>query len=465
MSKTLHGRDLNDLMARFSASIDFDRVLFRHDIAGSRAHARMLAEVGLLNTEELSAIEGGLSEIEQEIAGGQFTFEAGQEDIHTHIENALTEKIGSAGAKLHAGRSRNDQIATDMRLWTREEIDRVVSLIHEFQSALVEMAGRHADLLMPGYTHLQRAMPITAGHAFLAYVEMLERDRGRLLDARRRANVSPLGSGALAGTTLPIDRERVASELGFDGITRNSLDAVSDRDFLLEFACALSLIATHLSRFSEELVNWTSAEFGFVRIGDAFSTGSSMMPQKRNPDALELVRGKTARVVGDLLALFVLTKGLPLSYNRDLQEDKERIFDAAATVVACLEVLAALVPTIEFNTERIAAAARGGFPDATALSEYLVRKGVPFRESHRVVARLVQVAVDQGAESLAALELETLREASERIEPDVYEILGAENALAAIRVVGGPAPARVQAEVERWSQVLRERTAAAKTER
>ena len=465
MSKTLHGRDLNDLMARFSASIDFDRVLYRHDIAGSRAHARMLAEVGLLNTEELSAIEGGLSEIEQEIAGGQFTFEAGQEDIHTHIENALTEKIGSAGAKLHAGRSRNDQIATDMRLWTREEIDRVVSLIHEFQSALVEMAGRHADLLMPGYTHLQRAMPITAGHAFLAYVEMLERDRGRLLDARRRANVSPLGSGALAGTTLPIDRERVASELGFDGITRNSLDAVSDRDFLLEFACALSLIATHLSRFSEELVNWTSAEFGFVRIGDAFSTGSSMMPQKRNPDALELVRGKTGRVVGDLLALFVLTKGLPLSYNRDLQEDKERIFDAAATVEACLEVLAALVPTIEFNTERIAAAARGGFPDATALSEYLVRKGVPFRESHRVVARLVQVAVDQGAESLAALELETLREASERIEPDVYEILGAENALAAIRVVGGPAPARVQAEVERWSQVLRERTAAAETER
>ena len=464
MSKTLHGRDLNDLMARFSASIDFDRVLYRHDIAGSRAHARMLAEVGLLNTEELSAIEAGLSEIEQEIAGGQFTFEAGQEDIHTHIENALTEKVGSAGAKLHAGRSRNDQIATDMRLWTREEIDRVVSLIHEFQSALVEMAGRHADLLMPGYTHLQRAMPITAGHAFLAYVEMLERDRGRLLDARRRANVSPLGSGALAGTTLPIDRERVASELGFDGITRNSLDAVSDRDFLLEFACALSLIATHLSRFSEELVNWTSAEFGFVRIGDAFSTGSSMMPQKRNPDALELVRGKTARVVGDLLALFVLTKGLPLSYNRDLQEDKERIFDAAATVVACLEVLAALVPTIEFNTERIAAAARGGFPDATALSEYLVRKGVPFRESHRVVARLVQVAVDQGAESLAALELETLREASERIEPDVYEILGAENALAAIRVVGGPAPARVQAEVERWSQVLRERTAAAETE-
>ena len=360
MSKTLHGRDLNDLMARFSASIDFDRVLYRHDIAGSRAHARMLAEVGLLNTEELSAIEAGLEEIEQEIAGGQFTFEAGQEDIHTHIENALTEKVGSAGAKLHAGRSRNDQIATDMRLWTREEIDRVISLIHELQSALVEMAGRHADLLMPGYTHLQRAMPITAGHAFLAYVEMLERDRGRLLDARRRANVSPLGSGALAGTTLPIDRERVASELGFDGITRNSLDAVSDRDFLLEFACALSLIATHLSRFSEELVNWTSAEFGFVRIGDAFSTGSSMMPQKRNPDALELVRGKTARVVGDLLALFVLTKGLPLSYNRDLQEDKERIFDAAATVEACLEVLAALVPTIEFNTERIAAAARGG---------------------------------------------------------------------------------------------------------
>ena len=425
----------------------------------------MLAEVGLLNTEELSAIEGGLSEIEQEIAGGQFTFEAGQEDIHTHIENALTEKVGSAGAKLHAGRSRNDQIAADMRLWTREKIDRVISLIHEFQSALVEMAGRHADLLMPGYTHLQRAMPITAGHAFLAYVEMLERDRGRLLDARRRANVSPLGSGALAGTTLPIDRERVASELGFDGITRNSLDAVSDRDFLLEFACALSLIATHLSRFSEELVNWTSAEFGFVRIGDAFSTGSSMMPQKRNPDALELVRGKTARVVGDLLALFVLTKGLPLSYNRDLQEDKERIFDAAATVEACLEVLAALVPTIEFNTERIAAAARGGFPDATALSEYLVRKGVPFRASHRVVARLVQDAVDQGAESLAALELETLREASEHIEPDVYEILGAENALAAIRVVGGPAPVRVQAEVQRWSQVLRERTTAAETER
>lgn len=464
MSKTLHGRDLNDLMARFSASIDFDRVLFRHDIAGSRAHARMLAEVGLLNAEELSAIEAGLEEIEQEIAAGQFTFEAGQEDIHTHIENALTEKVGSAGAKLHAGRSRNDQIAADMRLWTREEIDRVVSLIHEFQSALVEMAGRQADLLMPGYTHLQRAMPITAGHAFLAYVEMLERDRGRLLDARRRANVSPLGSGALAGTTLPIDRERVASELGFDGITRNSLDAVSDRDFLLEFACALSLIATHLSRFSEELVNWTSAEFGFVRIGDAFSTGSSMMPQKRNPDALELVRGKTARVVGDLLALFVLTKGLPLSYNRDLQEDKERIFDAATTVAACLEVVAALVPTIEFNAERIAAAARGGFPDATALSEYLVRKGVPFRASHRVVARLVQAAVDQGAESLAALELETLREASERIEPDVYEILGAENALAAIRVVGGPAPARVQAEVERWSKVLRERTTEEKTE-
>ena len=343
-----------------------------------------------------------------------------------------------------------------MRLWLREAADGATARIDRLQAALVELAAAHADLAMPGYTHLQPAMPVTAGHALLAYVEMLERDRGRIADARRRADVLPLGAGALAGTTLPIDREFLAQELGFAEVSRNSLDAVGDRDFLLEFAFALALTAAHLSRFSEDLVNWSSEAFGFIRIGDAFCTGSSMMPQKRNPDVPELVRGKTGRVVGDLVALFVMLKGLPLSYNRDLQEDKERVFDAARTVDACLEILAALAPTIAFDEARIAESLRAGHLDATALSDYLVRKGMPFRESHRVVARLVEIARERDGE-LKDLDDEMFQAASERIGPDVRQVLGAAGALAANPTPGGPAPERVKSEVERWRRVLRER--------
>lgn len=427
---------VDEFVARFTASIDFDKRLYHHDIMGSKAHARMLNKAGILTDEELESILHGLADIEGEIERGEFEWSVALEDIHMNIEARLTEKIGIAGKKLHTGRSRNDQVATDIRLWLRDEIDTILSELERLQSGLTELADKENKTIMPGFTHLQVAQPITFGHHLRAWREMLVRDTSRMQDCRKRMNQSPLGAAALAGTTFPIDRNYTAELLGFDAPTANSLDSVSDRDFAIEFCSASALILTHLSRMSEELVLWTSQQFDFIEMPDRFCTGSSIMPQKKNPDVPELVRGKTGRVNGHLMSLLTLMKGQPLAYNKDNQEDKEPLFDAVDTVKDCLRAFADMVPHIKSKPENMRAATKKGFATATDLADYLVKKGVPFREAHEIVGKAVAYGLNTGKD-LSEMTLDELQQFSGVIEDGVQDALSLEGCVSARSHIGG----------------------------
>ena len=443
---------------RFTASVGFDRRLALHDIAGSLAHARMLAACGVLGRADLKSIEQGLAKVRAEIRAGKFTWTLESEDVHGNIERRLVELVGDAGKRLHTARSRNDQVATDLRLWLRDEIDAVLGKLAALEEALLTQAARHAALVMPGFTHLQVAQPVTFGHHLLAYAAMFGRDRERVADCRRRVNVLPLGAAALAGTTFPIDRERVARELGFEGVAQNSLDAVSDRDFAIEFTACAALVMMHLSRFAEELILWMNPRFGFVKIPDRFCTGSSIMPQKKNPDVPELVRGKSGRVFGHLLSLLVLMKGQPLAYNKDNQEDKEPLFDTVDTLKDSLDAFAGLVAGLQPQPRAMRAAALEGHATATDLADYLVRKGVPFRDAHEAVARAVRAAETAGCD-LSALPLKTLKRFSFAIGADVFKSLTLEGSVASRNHIGGTAPAQVKAAIAR----VRSRSARARS--
>jgi argininosuccinate lyase len=434
---------------RFTESVSFDARLAPFDVHGSQAHARMLAHVGLISEDERDRICTALEEILGEIERGEMEFRPELEDIHMHIESALIARLGDVGRKLHTGRSRNDQVATDLKLYVRSAIDELDQGLHQLQQAFVSRGERDLDVILPGYTHLQRAQPVNAVHYWLAYCEKLQRDRQRLADCRRRVNVSPLGTAALAGTTLPIDREFTARELGFSHPAANSLDVSSDRDFLIEFTSSLALIAVHLSGWAEEWILWCSMEFGFLKLPDAYTTGSSIMPQKKNPDVLELIRGKSARVIASAQQLHVLMKGLPLAYNRDLQEDKLAAFAAHDAVAACLQLAPAIVAHAELDRKRIRSRIDDGFLDATALMEYLIRQGVPMRTGHEIVGRLVALCERQGCR-LGELSLEELREASASIEEGVYQVLGAENAVAVLSSYGSGGHAPVREQLARW---------------
>ncbi len=435
--------ETNELVDAFNASIDFDRRLYREDIAGSIAHARMLAAQGIITTEDLDAIVAGLEAIRDEIDAGTFAFRTDREDIHLNIEAALTERIGDAGRRLHTGRSRNDQVATDTRLFVRAAIDETLDALREIRGALLDLAERERETVIPGYTHLQRAQPVLLAHHLQAYEEMFTRDAERFSQARARANVLPLGAGALAGVTYPIDREAVARELGFEAVTANSLDAVSDRDFIVDYHAAAALTAVHLSRLAEELILWATAEFGFVRLDDAFSTGSSIMPQKKNPDVAELARGKSARVIGNLVQALTMLKGQPLAYNTDNQEDKEALFDSVDTLLITLRVTAAMLPTLQFHHDRMRQAAVANFALATDVADYLAARGVPFREAHEAVGALV-ARCERENKTFDDLTLDDYRAAHPAFEADVLTI-DLEASLAARDVPGGTAPARVDA--------------------
>ena len=432
----------------FTASVGFDRRLYRQDIAGSIAHARMLARIGVLTDAECMQVVTGLEDIREEIEAGRFEWSVALEDVHMNIEARLVARIGEAGKKLHTGRSRNDQVATDIRLYLREAIDALTAELDRLQVGLLDLAEREAETVMPGFTHLQVAQPVTFGHHMMAWHAMLARDRERLADCRRRVNVLPLGSAALAGTVYPLDRHFVAEQLGFDAVSENSLDAVSDRDFAIEFTAAASLILMHLSRCSEELVLWSSAQFDFIELPDRFCTGSSIMPQKKNPDVPELVRGKTGRVYGHLMALLTLMKAQPLAYNKDNQEDKEPLFDTIDTLAGCLRAFADMVPAIAVKREKCRESARQGFATATDLADYLVRKGVAFRDAHEIVGKAVALGVREGRD-LSALNLAQLQSFSPLIGADVYEVLTLEGSVAARRVHGGTAPEQVRAAIAR----------------
>lgn len=435
-------------MEEFNSSIQFDHRLWQEDIDGSLAHVKMLAAVGVLSAAEADTIGRGLAEIRAEIEQGQFDFSPELEDIHMHIEHRLMEKIGPVGGKVHTARSRNDQVALDTHLYVRRQVDKVLDLIAALQRELIQQAEKHLDVIMPGYTHLQHAQPVLLAHHLLAYVHMLQRDRQRFLDCRERADLMPLGAGALAGTGFPIDRELVAKELGFSALYENSLDAVSDRDYILEFLAAAAICMVHLSRLAEELILWSSQEFAFVELDEAYSTGSSIMPQKKNPDVPELVRGKAGRVAGHLLALLMTVKGLPLAYNKDLQEDKEALFDTVDTLTACLSIFAPLIATLKVNRDRMRQAISGDFSTATDLADYLARRGLPFREAHAVVGRLVQLCLDQG-KSLEDLSLKELQQASTLFEPDALAALTPEAAVAARTSSGGTALEQVKLQLAR----------------
>ncbi|MFQ3649224.1 MAG: argininosuccinate lyase [Gemmataceae bacterium] len=455
--KTWGGRFDGETDARvveYTQSIRYDRRLFAHDIRASQAHARMLGHVGLLSADEVQSIVEALTAIGEEIAAGQMAYDTRLEDIHTHIERALIEKLGDVGRKLHTGRSRNDQIVTDVKLWVRDQIDALDTLLREVQRSFVAAAERHHDVVLPGYTHLQRAQPVLAPHYYLAYVEKFQRDRERLTDCRKRVNVLSLGAAALAGTSLPIDRAFVARELGFEGIAANSLDVSSDRDFLLEFVFVLATIGLHLGGWAEEWVLWSSTEFGFVDLPDAFCTGSSIMPHKKNPDVLELMRGKTARVVAALQRLMVLVKGLPLAYNRDLQEDKEALFDATDTIAASLEIAAVVVRETTLRRDAIAARLEDGFLDATTLMEWLITQGVPMRSAHEMVGNLVRLCETRRCRlaDLPPADFDSLRPG---LSPGVYQVLGVRNALAAFRSYGSTAPAEVERQLKHWRECLK----------
>ena len=442
---------------RFTASVTFDQRLYKHDIQGSIAHATMLAKVGVLTDAERDAIIEGLQAIEAEIEAGRFEWSIQLEDVHMNIESALTQHIGIVGKKLHTGRSRNDQVATDVRLYLRDAIDLSASELTRLQSGLIELAQREAETIMPGFTHLQTAQPVTFGHHLLAWNEMLQRDYERLMDLRKRVNILPLGAAALAGTTYPIDRTFTAELLGFDRASENSLDSVSDRDFAIEFTSFASLLLMHLSRMSEELVLWTSAQFNFIDLPDRFCTGSSIMPQKKNPDVPELVRGKSGRVFGHLMSLLTLMKSQPLAYNKDNQEDKEPLFDAIDTVQGCLRAFADMVPALVPRREVMREAARRGFATATDLADYLVRKGVAFRDAHEIVGKSVAYGVEQNKD-LADMSLAELQVFSSQIQADVFDVLTLEGSVAARDHLGGTAPNQVRAAATRARNRLRQRS-------
>jgi len=439
---------VSDLVKRYTASVDFDKRLAVFDIQGSLAHADMLSAIGIISAQDKAAIEKGMASILEEIGDGRFEWSLDLEDVHLNIEKRLVELIGDAGKRLHTGRSRNDQVATDIRLWLRSEIDIALDLLRQLRRRLAELALEHAATILPGFTHLQVAQPVTFGHHLLAYAEMFGRDAERLADCRRRVNRLPLGAAALAGTSYPIDRERVAASLGFDGVCRNSLDAVSDRDFAIEFCASAALIMTHISRLSEELVLWMSPRVGFIDLADRFCTGSSIMPQKKNPDVPELARGKTGRVNGHLIALLTLMKGQPLAYNKDNQEDKEGLFDSADTIRDTLTIFADMVGGIRVKPDAMRAAALQGFATATDLADYLVKKGIPFRDAHETVAHAVRACEEKGCD-LADLSLSELQAFHSAIEADVHQVLTLEGSVAARNHIGGTAPERVRQEAQR----------------
>lgn len=441
---------------RFTASVTFDQRMYHQDINGSIAHATMLASVGVLSDEEKTAIIDGLESIRNDIEAERFSWSVSLEDVHMNIEAELTKRIGITGKKLHTGRSRNDQVATDIRLYLRDEIDNIAAELTRLQQGLVELAVRESATIMPGFTHLQTAQPVTFGHHLLAWYEMLNRDYGRLMGCRKRLNQSPLGAAALAGTTYPIDREQTATLLGFTQPTRNSLDSVSDRDFAIEFTSFAALLMTHLSRASEELVLWTSAQFNFIHLPDRFCTGSSIMPQKKNPDVPELVRGKTGRVNGHLISLLTLMKSQPLAYNKDNQEDKEPLFDTADTVKDCLRAFADMIPALKPNKEAMYEAAKRGFSTATDLADYLVRKGIAFRDSHEIVGKSVAFGIEQGRD-LSEMTLAELQQFSSEIEQDVFDVLTLEGSVAARNHIGGTAPNQVLQAATLAKQELAER--------
>ena len=455
-NKTWSGRfnePVSELVKKYTGSIDFDKRLAKWDIQGSLAHARMLQQSGVLSEDDVVAIQQGMQEILEDITHGTLEWSLDLEDVHMNIERRLTDKIGDAGKRLHTGRSRNDQVATDIRLWLRDEISTIQDLIRDLQAALVDLAEQHAEVVMPGFTHLQVAQPVSFGHHMLAYVEMLGRDHERMVDCRKRVNRMPLGSAALAGTTYPIQRELTAELLGFEQICQNSLDAVSDRDFALEFTAAASLVMVHLSRLSEELILWMSPRFGFIDIADRFCTGSSIMPQKKNPDVPELVRGKSGRVIGHLTGLMMLMKSQPLAYNKDNQEDKEPLFDTVDTLIDTLRIYADMMRGVTVKPDNMRAAVMQGFATATDLADYLVKKGMPFRDSHEVVAQAVRYADEQGVD-LSELPLAVLQGFSDLVADDVYQVLTPEGSLNARNHLGGTAPEQVRYQVARWKQLL-----------
>jgi argininosuccinate lyase len=444
----------DEVMAAINVSIGFDRRMAKQDIEGSLAHVCMLEATGLISAEDSSAIQGGLNTIALEIREGRFPFRAAYEDIHMNVEARLAELIGTAAGRLHTARSRNDQVATGFRLWVRDAIDAELNQLSELMSALVDKALAHADVVMPGFTHMQSAQPVTFGHHCLAFVEMFERDRGRLRDARARLNESPLGAAALAGTSFPIDRAMTAKALGFDRPMRNSLDAVSARDFAMEYLAAGSILAVHMSRLAEEIIVWSTAQFGFVRLSDRFSTGSSIMPQKRNPDAAELVRGKTGRVLGAMIGLMTVMKALPLAYAKDMQEDKEAVFAAADTLSLCLAALAGMIADLSINPERMRAAASAGFATATDLADWLVvQLKMPFREAHHVTGRLVKAAETKGVD-LTGLSLAEMQGVEPRITQNVFDVLSVDSSVASRSSLGGTAPGNVKREAEAWRAKL-----------
>lgn len=446
------GKETDARVRDFQDSLSFDFRLWPYDIQASRAHARMLLKIGVLTPEEEEALGRGLDKIYQSFAAGKVA-PVGEEDIHSLIEALLVKWVGEVGKKLHTGRSRNDQVAAALRLYLRDELHAVRGLLRELRRVLVELAAEHVETLMPGYTHLQPAQPVTLAHHLLAYYEMFTRDEARFEECQQRTNVSPLGAGALAGTTLPLDREFVAEALGFEAVAQNSMDAVSDRDFVVEFCAAAALTMVHLSRLGEEIILWSTPRFGFVTLDDAFATGSSMMPQKKNPDVAELCRGKTGRVIGNLTGMLTLLKGLPLTYNKDLQEDKPLIFDTVDTLRGALEVFIPMLQTLRVNREQMALAAREGFLTATDLAEYLVRKGLPFREAHEIAGRIVLYCLEQ-EKNLETLSLEEYRRFAAVVDADVFEAVRLETALAARRLTGGPAPNTVRKRIAELRRAL-----------
>ncbi|WP_019575070.1 argininosuccinate lyase [Curvibacter lanceolatus] len=444
----LFSEPMSDLVKRYTSSVFFDKRLWLADITGSLAHADMLAAQGIIGADDLAAIQRGMAQIRAEIEAGTFDWKLDLEDVHLNIEARLTQLVGDAGKRLHTGRSRNDQVATDVRLWLRGEIDLISGLLVDLQKALLDIAARNVEVILPGFTHLQVAQPVSFGHHMLAYVEMFSRDAERMVDVRRRTNRLPLGAAALAGTSYPLDRARVAATLGMDGVCQNSLDAVSDRDFAIEFTAAASLAMVHISRLSEELILWMSQNFGFIQIADRFTTGSSIMPQKKNPDVPELARGKTGRVVGHLMGLITLMKGQPLAYNKDNQEDKEPLFDTVDTLKDTLRIFAEMVEGITVRPQAMEDAAKRGYATATDLADYLVKKGLPFRDAHETVAHAVKAAISHNVD-LSELPLAVLQQFNPSIDKDVYEVLSLRGSLNARSTLGGTAPDQVRAQIER----------------
>ena len=442
------------LVDDFNSSIRFDARMYRQDITGSMAHAEMLGRQGIIPSEDADLIVKTLAEILADIEDGKVEFLIDAEDIHMNIETILIERIGDAGKKLHTGRSRNDQVALDLRMYLRDEVAEIEKMLKDAMATVLDIASENVDTIMPGYTHLQKAQPVTAAHHFMAYFQMFSRDLDRLRDCFKRINILPLGSGALAGTTYPLDREFVAQKLGFDGITRNSMDGVSDRDFAIELSSVLSILMMHLSRFCEELVMWSSHEFSFVEMDDSYSTGSSIMPQKKNPDVAELIRGKTGRVYGSLITLLTMMKGLPLAYNKDMQEDKEAIFDAIDTVKLCLPVFTNMIKTMTIKEEKMARGATSGFTNATDLADYLVKCGVPFRSSHAIVGKMVAKAVEKGCD-LDEFTLEEMKEFSDLIGEDIYDAIAIKTCVDERNVIGGPAKNQVLTEIENGRKLLK----------